>query len=256
MGHTNSTAHYNLPQFLTSDKPAWLTDVNNAMSDIDAGMYAAQTKADTAYSDAGAAQGDATLALTNAAAADAKGAGACASIADTFDSTTVYNVGEKVIYNSLLYTCSVAVTTPGPWTGSTNWTRATVEGIIDGLAGQTIVYESGHPQTIWDHVEAVKLDLTTLFKVVTHPTSANITVAANGAVNVTANQLNIATPAGYTPIAIIGIYSNSNDIVFKNFDARATGGSSFGIARNVSSNAVTFMANVTIAYAKSTYIAS
>ena len=256
MGHTNSTTNYSLPQFLTSDKPAWLTDVNNAMSDIDSAIYAAKTRADTAYSDAGAAQSDATQALTNAAAADAKGAGACASIADTFDPTTVYSVGEKVMYNSLLYTCSVAVTTPGPWTGSTNWTRATVEGIVDGLTGQTITYESGYPQTIWDHVESVKLDLTTLFKVVTHPTSASISIAANGAVNVTANQLNITTPAGYTPVAIIAIYSNSNDVVFKNFDARATGGSSFGIARNVSSSAVTFLANVTILYAKSTYIAT
>lgn len=254
MGHTNSTVHYNLPQFLTSDKPAWLTDVNNAMSDIDTAVYAAQTKADTAFSDAGSAQADATAALTNAATADAKGAGACASIADTFDATTIYAVGDKVIYNSLLYTCSVAVTTPGPWTGSTNWTRATVEGIIDDLTADTIPYVSGYPQTIWDHVESVKLDLTTLFKVVTHPTSASISVTANGAVNVTANQLNISTPLGYTPIAIIAVYSNSNDIVFRNFDARATGESSFGIARNVSSSAVTFMANVTILYAKSTYI--
>jgi len=256
MGHTNSTAHYALPQFLTSDKPAWLTDVNNAMSDIDTAVYAAQTKADTAFSDAGAAQSDATQALTNAAAADAKGAGACASIADTFDSTTVYDVGDKVIYNSLLYICSVAVTTPGPWTGSTNWTRATVEGIVDGLTGKSIPYAPGDPLSVWDYTESTKLDLTTLFKVVTHPTSASISVAANGAVNVTANQLNITTPAGYTPVAIIAIYSNSNDVVFKNFDARATGGSSFGIVRNVSSNAVTFLANVTILYAKSTYIAT
>ena len=255
MGHTNSTIHYNLPQFLTSDKPAWLTDVNNAMSDIDTAVYAAQTKADTAFSDAGAAQADATAALTNAATADAKGAGACASIADTFDATTVYSVGEKVIYNSLLYTCSVAVTTPGPWTGSTNWTRATVEGIIDGLNGHNLPYESGDPVTIWDQVESGKYDLTSLFKIVNHPTSASISITANGAVNVTANQLNISTPAGYTPVAIVSIYTNSNDIVFKNFDARATGGSSFGIARNVSGNAVTFLANVTILYAKSTYIA-
>ena len=35
MSHTNSTTNYALPQFLTTDKPAWLTDVNNAFSDID-----------------------------------------------------------------------------------------------------------------------------------------------------------------------------------------------------------------------------
>ena len=48
MAHTNSTPNYNLPQFLGTDKPAWLTDVNNAMSDIDTAIAAAKTTADTA----------------------------------------------------------------------------------------------------------------------------------------------------------------------------------------------------------------
>lgn len=34
-GHTNSTQNYNLPQFIGSDKPTWLGDVNTAMSTID-----------------------------------------------------------------------------------------------------------------------------------------------------------------------------------------------------------------------------
>ena len=139
MSHTNSTTHYSLPQFVTTDKPAWLTDVNNAYQAIDAGIYAAQTKADTAYTDAGNAQGDATSALTNAAAADAKGTGALASIEATFDPTTVYSIGSKVIYNSLLYRCIVAVTTPGPWTGSDNWERINVDTLIstvDSKIGQ------------------------------------------------------------------------------------------------------------------------
>ena len=136
MSHTNSTTHYSLPQFVTTDKPAWLTDVNNAYSAIDAGIYAAQSKADTAYTDAGNAQGDATTAITNAAAADAKGAGALASIEAAFDSTTVYAVGAKVIYNNLLYRCTVAVTTPGPWTGVANWERVTAIGLIPTEASE------------------------------------------------------------------------------------------------------------------------
>ena len=130
MSHTNSTTNYSLPQFLTSDKPAWLTDINNAFSDIDTAIYAAKSKADTAYTDAGNAQGDATTAINNAAAADAKGSGALASIEATFDPTTIYAIGSRVIYNSLLYRCTVAVTTPGPWTGSDNWERITVDNLI------------------------------------------------------------------------------------------------------------------------------
>lgn len=54
MAHTNSTPNYNLPQFLGTDKPAWLTDINNAMSDIDAAIAAAKTTADTADAAVGA----------------------------------------------------------------------------------------------------------------------------------------------------------------------------------------------------------
>ena len=37
--HTNKTANYDLPQFVGTDKPTWLGDFNEAMSDIDAGMH-------------------------------------------------------------------------------------------------------------------------------------------------------------------------------------------------------------------------
>lgn len=133
MGHTNSTTNYSLPQFVTTDKPAWLTDINNAFSAIDTGMHNAQTKANTADTNASQALLDAASASSAASAADAKGAGAIASIADTFQTTETYAVGDYVIYNSLLYVCSVAVTEPGSWTGSSNWIRATVEGMVSDL---------------------------------------------------------------------------------------------------------------------------
>lgn len=40
MSHTNTTANYNLPQFVGTDKPSWLTDVNGAMTSIDTQMKA------------------------------------------------------------------------------------------------------------------------------------------------------------------------------------------------------------------------
>ena len=130
MSHTNSTTNYALPQFITTDKPAWLTDINNAFLAIDTGMDAAKDAADNAQSDATQALTDAGNAATAAAAADAKGAGAVASIESAFDPTTIYAVGAKVMYNSLLYRCNVAVVTPGPWTGAANWERITVDSII------------------------------------------------------------------------------------------------------------------------------
>lgn len=41
MAHTNQTEHYGLPQFIGSDKPSWLTDINNAFEAIDSAIYEA-----------------------------------------------------------------------------------------------------------------------------------------------------------------------------------------------------------------------
>ena len=48
MGHTNSTANYNLPQFIGTDKPSWLGDINNAFSAIDTAIANAASTATTA----------------------------------------------------------------------------------------------------------------------------------------------------------------------------------------------------------------
>lgn len=153
MSHTNSTPNYNLPQFLTTDKPAWLVDFNGAMSSIDTAIKNAQDTANTADTNASAALLDAGTALTNASAADAKAGGAIASIAATFDPTSTYALNAIVMYNSLMYRCTSAVTTPGAWTGSTNWTRMNVTDLkAADLAdtdigtpanGQILVYTSG-----------------------------------------------------------------------------------------------------------------
>ena len=153
MGHTNSTPNYNLPQFLTTDKPAWLTDINGAMLAIDTGIDAAKDAADAAQGDATQAGLDASSALSTASSADAKAGGAVASIAATFDPTSTYALNAIVMYNSLMYRCTSAVITPGAWTGSTNWTRMTTTDLkiadladsdIENVAnGQILVYTSG-----------------------------------------------------------------------------------------------------------------
>lgn len=51
MSSTNKTANYNLPQFVGSDKPTWLGDVNQSMSIIDTQM---KSNADGVTSAAGA----------------------------------------------------------------------------------------------------------------------------------------------------------------------------------------------------------
>ena len=86
MGHTNSTANYNLPQFVGSDKPTWLGDVNGAMSAIDAAIANAASAATDAASVATNAATVAAGAVTTANAASAT-ATAASTAAGTATST-------------------------------------------------------------------------------------------------------------------------------------------------------------------------
>lgn len=66
MSSTNKTSNYELPQFISTDKPTWLGDVNGAMGIIDTQMKANNTLAQNAKSVADAAATSAQLTSTNA----------------------------------------------------------------------------------------------------------------------------------------------------------------------------------------------
>ena len=133
MSHTNSTTNYNLPQFLTTDKPAWLTDVNNAYLAIDTAMKNNADAASTADTKATNADTAATNADTKATVAKSVADGAVASLGTAFSDSATYNKDDIVIYNSLLYRCTIAILTPGAWTGSANWERITVGDELESL---------------------------------------------------------------------------------------------------------------------------
>lgn len=100
MASTNKTTHYNLDQYISTDKPTYLTDYNNDMSAIDTGIYNAQTKADNAYTLANSADGKAdnavttaNSALTNAGTANTN-IGVMANLETTEKSTLVGAINE------------------------------------------------------------------------------------------------------------------------------------------------------------------
>ena len=101
MGHTNTTTYYGLPQFVSTDKAGWLTDMNEAFENIDNSMHAintmasdADTKADTAsgLANTAAAQGakaeQAANAATSAANAAASSAANAQGTANTASETS------------------------------------------------------------------------------------------------------------------------------------------------------------------------
>lgn len=97
MSHTNTTTNYGLPQFLSSDKPAWMADINVAFADIDSQM---KTNADAAS----AAQTTADDAVLNGAPG--------------YSNLSTYAVGDVVNYLGRVYKCDIAVTTPEAFDGA------------------------------------------------------------------------------------------------------------------------------------------
>ena len=99
MGATNRTQNYNLPQFVGSDKPTWLGDVNGAMSTIDTQMKAnnelgttANTTANTALQNAGTAQGIGEQALEKANSAEEIGTSALTKALSNEQKINLFNL--------------------------------------------------------------------------------------------------------------------------------------------------------------------
>lgn len=89
MSFTNQTQHYGLPQYVGTDVPAWLTDINTAFATIDQGMNAAKTQADSAATAAGQAANDvsALQSTVNTQATQISAAAQAASAAQTTANT-------------------------------------------------------------------------------------------------------------------------------------------------------------------------
>lgn len=66
MAHTNQTPHFDLPQFLGTDKASWIGDINPAMLAIDTALFKVETDSSDAASNASAAQQSAQAAETAA----------------------------------------------------------------------------------------------------------------------------------------------------------------------------------------------
>lgn len=98
MGSTNFTPNYNLPQFIGTDKPAWLTDVNTAFSNIDTAIKNAADDASSAVSTAGSASSAAAGAVNSVNTLDTQintpGTGLAAQV--TAQGTAITNIGNTI----------------------------------------------------------------------------------------------------------------------------------------------------------------
>lgn len=88
MASTNSTTHYELSQYIGTDKPTYLVDYNQDMSKIDAGIYEAKSEADTNSTSIGTLSNLNTTAKTNLVSAINEVEGETAGIGTLSNLTT------------------------------------------------------------------------------------------------------------------------------------------------------------------------
>lgn len=175
MSHTNTTTNYGLPQFLSSDKPAWMADINVAFADIDAQM---KTNADAAS----AAQTTADDSVLNGAPG--------------YSNLSTYAVGDVVNYLGRVYKCDIAVTTPEAFDNA-KWSYYRLSDassqldVIDGEIGSTDISGIGDG-SITGAISAVNSNLSELLAQ-TIVNGVQIT-PSNGYGH---TSFNFTTPTGY-----------------------------------------------------------
>ena len=123
MASTNKTTHYDLSQYVSSDKPTYLVDYNGDMAKIDTGINAAKTTADTASTAATNAQTAAESAATTANTAITN-----AATADTKATTANTNIGTLAELETVVKTDLVSAV------NEVN-TKANTSQVIDSLSG-------------------------------------------------------------------------------------------------------------------------
>lgn len=136
MGATNHTANYDLPQWIGTDKPTFLGDLNDAFLKIDTGMKTNQSEISGATSDAGNALAKATSAeqavntltpLVNTASENASQALTTANNAASTANTANTNANAAISkLNGFNWSASTALTKPAgvPWEGfAINYSR-------------------------------------------------------------------------------------------------------------------------------------
>ena len=132
MAHTNHTTNYELPQFVASDKPTWLGDVNGAMSAIDTAIAGVAVTASGADSKA-----DSAISTANTAAGTASDAATLANTANTNANSALTTAGNAATAASAAQSAASAVDTKvGALTDLTTTDKTSVVAAINEVKGE------------------------------------------------------------------------------------------------------------------------
>lgn len=189
MGHTNATPNYNLPQFLGSDKPAWLTDINNAMSAIDTAIAAAKAAADNA--------GGAAAALSETVAGHTTQLTTLGNTVTT-QGTTIVSQGNAINTISELIGNGTPTTTDKTLIGAINELNGEIENadIVDQTPGNTYTGSFNALAVQFSANQGFSIPIQLPFKCKNTNYTASVTVNKIGAVAATTETLNTISDKG------------------------------------------------------------
>lgn len=248
MSIQNSTLHFHFPLVVGSDRPVF-SDYNATMELLDEQLYSAVSSITTFGEQIATLQetsGEHTTELSDLSAFQTEQEGInsanadrflainqtlanqavtnnnkfnSVSIADAYDATQTYSVGDVVTYNGDRYRCITAVTTGEPF-DTDKWQGEDVQTVLDSL-----------------NSDLMKHELATL--------TDSFTISANGYVAKTLADTGYTAPTGYDVIALIPYQSSSTGVVCCMRSTSAV------LLRNETSSDVTISAlNVVVILAK------
>lgn len=235
-GHTNSTQNYNLPQFIGSDKPTWLGDVNTAMSTIDTAIGTNASNISSLGTRVTSTEGVASQASTDVASLR----GTVNTLSD--DVTTVTTTA-----NNAQSTATSALNTANSANGKAD-SNATKIGDLTSL---TTTDKTDVVSAINENVTSINgiLDDLVYTEVVT--LTSNLTV--NGNSNTDTFHKTLTPKSGYTPILVT--LSNMWNGAISLWYCDLTGNTiSWRVHNTSSSNATGLSIKVSVLYIKTSAI--
>jgi hypothetical protein len=106
-----------------------------------------------------------------------------------------------------------------------------------------------------DGVNQLNSNLTDLIKFKDY--SCSYSVTANGSTAITANDLSVSTPSGYTPLGFYLIATGNANVIARNIYSRSTGSNTMVQVKNTSTSALNNLTlEISIAYIKSNFVGS
>lgn len=94
-----------------------------------------------------------------------------------------------------------------------------------------------------------------MFKIKTY-TYAYSSLANGGSLNVSATNLNMSTPSGYTPVAAQQVSSGNGNVIARTWNVAATGSTAAVALRNVATSSQSGTVTFAVLYAKTSLITS